>query len=184
MSTRIYTRTGDKGDTGLFGGQRVPKDHLRVEAYGTVDELNAVLGIARAAEPPPLTAAALEPLQLLLFELGAELATPPDKSQRSTGVTQADVEAMEREIDRAEAQLAPLKTFILPGGTPVAAALHHARTVCRRAERQVVALRRQEPDTSLLTVQVLNRMADLLFVLARLANHEAQREDVPWKARG
>ncbi len=181
MATRIYTKTGDKGETGLFGGQRVPKDHVRVEAYGEVDELNAALGLARASAPAARVDAVLERLQLLLFELGSELATPPDK--KPSAITGADVQEMERAIDAAEADLPPLKTFILPGGTAAAAALHLCRTVCRRAERRLVTLRAQEPETSPTTVIFINRIADLLFVLARLDNRLAGRDDVAWKPR-
>ena len=183
MTTRIYTRTGDAGDTGLFGGRRVPKDDLRVVAYGDVDELNAALGWAGACGPSPELGALIARLQSLLFELGAELATPPEKERPSSGVIEEDVSWLEAEIDRAEVGLLPLRQFVLPGGAPAGAALHLCRVVCRRAERRVVTLRRAEPETSALTVKVLNRLADLLFVLARRANHEAGVPDVPWKAR-
>lgn len=180
MTTRIYTKTGDRGDTGLWGGQRVPKDHVRVEAYGTVDELVAALGQARVLAPPPELAPLLGDLQALLFELGAELATPPAKTPRPAGIDEADITRLERLIDEHEAALPPLKSFILPGGTPLAAALHVARAVCRRAERRVVTLRETEPATRATTVIFLNRLGDLLFVLARRANHLAGTADLAW----
>ena len=183
MTFRIYTKTGDEGDTGLFGGRRVDKDDLRVETYGTVDELNAALGMARALTAPPQVDTVLATLQNLLFELGAELATPPESNKRPAGVGHADITMMEDAIDRAEAELAPLKSFILPGGHPVAAALHLARGVCRRAERLCVSLRKKEPATAPNTVIFLNRLSDLLFVYARWANHLAGTPDVIWAAR-
>jgi cob(I)alamin adenosyltransferase len=184
MSMRIYTKTGDKGDTGLFGGQRVSKDALRVEVYGTVDELNAALGLAVALGDADPLAELLGRLQALLFELGAELATPPGAKRSNESVVDADVTGLEQAIDAAEAELSPLKTFILPGGGTRAAALHLARTVCRRAERLCVTLRREEPETREITVRFLNRLADLLFVLARRATAEAGRADVAWSPRG
>ncbi len=162
----------------MFGGRRVYKDNIRVETYGTVDELNAALGVARTLQPPGALDAQLAMLQALLFELGAELATPPDREKRPAGITDADVNKLESAIDEAEAKLPELKSFILPGGTGVAAALHMARSVCRRAERLCVTLRHDEPDTSPVTVVLLNRLSDLLFVYARLANHLADTPDV------
>ncbi len=185
---RIYTGTGDDGTTGLFGGGRVTKDALRVEAYGTVDELNSVLGLAVASLPPGDQAAALGTLltrlQSQLLDLGAELATLPENLRRAAGqrvprVTADTVAALEGEIDRYTAALPPLTNFILPGGSPGAATLHLARTVCRRAERLVVALQRQS-EVAPLTVVYLNRLSDLLFTLARAANAAAGVSDVPW----
>jgi cob(I)alamin adenosyltransferase len=182
--TRIYTKTGDAGDTGLFGGRRVPKHHPRVSAYGAVDELNAVLGVALAAGPPAGIGPAVEMLQHYLFDLGSELATPPGTAAAAAAhashVTAAWVERLEREIDRFEEALPPLRVFILPGGTPAAAALHHARTVARRAEREIVALAAHEPVNPEL-LKFINRASDLLFVLARAANHAAGRPDVEWR---
>ncbi|HEU0013925.1 MAG TPA: cob(I)yrinic acid a,c-diamide adenosyltransferase [Longimicrobium sp.] len=187
MTLRIYTRTGDRGETGLFGGQRVPKDHARVEAYGDVDELNSVLGAALAhleAEGQDELVAGLRAVQADLFTVGANLATPaPEDGGREApwipALPAGRVEELEAWIDRAEAELEPLKAFILPGGTPAAAALHLARTVCRRAERRVVSLAR-EVHVGREWIVYLNRLSDLLFTLARLANHRAGRGDVPW----
>jgi len=180
--TRIYTRTGDAGETGLFGGQRVPKDDVRVRAYGTVDEANAAIGVARAAGPAPAIDAVLERIQHHLFDLGAELATPPEATAAAAYVPRvvpAWVEALERDIDRFEDALPPLRTFILPGGTSLAAALHLARTVARRAEREVVSLAAREPVAPDV-LRFVNRLSDLLFVLARTANRDAGRPDAAW----
>lgn len=180
---KIYTRTGDSGETGLFGGGRVPKDATRVEAYGAVDELNAVLGWMLTVVEEPELHERLSALQADLFALGAHLATPPTRPGRRRPqlppLPSARAAEMERWIDDAEAELAPLTSFILPGGAPAAAALHLARTVCRRAERRVVALAAsEEVDTSILVY--LNRLSDLLFVFARLANRRAGVSDIPW----
>lgn len=174
---RIYTKTGDQGDTGLFGGTRVPKDDARVAAYGQVDELNAALGFAASLEPPALELALLQTIQRDLFTIGADLASP-DPAQ-TAHVGEREVQALERAIDGHEAQLAPLKNFILPGGTPKAAAFHVARTICRRAERAVVGLARQHAINPGI-VTYLNRLSDLLFVLARVANAQASRADIQW----
>jgi cob(I)alamin adenosyltransferase len=178
---RLYTKTGDTGETGLFGGQRVRKDNLRVDAYGTVDEANAVLGICVTQAEAELRAALLR-VQSELFTVGADLATP---LPRDVGrVTEALTARLEKEIDATDAVLSPLRNFILPGGTPLAAHLHHARTVVRRAERLAVALRSAEPDaTNSEVVRYLNRLSDWLFAYARLANHHAGVDDVPWIER-
>src|SRR4051812_12281799 len=171
---KIYTKTGDDGETGLFGGPRVGKDHPRIEAYGTVDELNAVLGLVRTASPPAEIDSLLARVQNELFDLGAELATPDPKSRGTNLIDSERIQALEAAIDQFEIGLEPLKTFILPGGTSAAAWLHLARTVCRRAERLVVALSRDSHENvSNATVIYLNRLSDLLFVLARAANHLA-----------
>ena len=182
---RIYTKTGDGGDTGLFGGGRVPKHDRRVEAYGQVDELNAAIGFALAQEPRTFCRELLETIQKDLFTIGAELATPDaEKLAKALGgppLGPAQVAALEAAIDRYEAQLPPLKQFILPGGVPKGAALHLARTVCRRAERAVVQLHRAQETGGLSSVvPYLNRLSDLLFVLARVANHAAGASEVPW----
>jgi cob(I)alamin adenosyltransferase len=182
---KIYTRTGDRGDTGLFGGGRVPKDHPRVEAYGEVDELNAAIGLARSIEMMPRIDEVLVPIQRDLFSLGALLATPhPDKVRQQLEKARIDddrIAQLERAIDDGEAELEPLTAFIVPGGTPKSAALHVARTVCRRAERRVIAL---QHDGSIeippIVVRYLNRLSDLLFVLARVANRRAGAAEVTW----
>jgi cob(I)alamin adenosyltransferase len=183
MTTKIYTKTGDTGDTGLFGGGRVAKDHPRVEAYGDIDELNAVLGMARAVELMPRVDEVLVPIQRDLFAIGALLATPhPEKMREQLAKARIDedrIAQLEHAIDDCDNELEPLKSFIVPGGTPKAAALHVARTVCRRAERNVVRLRRDE-DIPQLVVIYLNRLSDLLFVLARVANRRAGAGEVTW----
>jgi cob(I)alamin adenosyltransferase len=180
---RIYTRTGDDGETGLFGGGRVPKSDLRVSAYGEVDELNATLGWACARLPAAEEALRqrLQQVQRDLFAIGAHLATPPDAASRKHLPSLPEDRPGEFEdwIDEAEGELEPLRAFILPGGVEGAAALHLARTVCRRAERAVVRLRgAAEVDRSVLVY--LNRLSDLLFDLARLVNHRAGVADTPW----
>jgi cob(I)alamin adenosyltransferase len=178
---RIYTRTGDSGETGLFGGERVSKDELRVEAYGSVDEASAALGLAVASlEEKDTLRALLLHLQNELFTVGADLATPlPRPVPR---IEERHVLALEKQIDAWDDTLAPLQNFILPGGTPGASALHLARTQVRRAERRVVTLLRVEPETTNPAVlRYLNRLSDLLFVLARAANARAGLGDTPWK---
>jgi cob(I)alamin adenosyltransferase len=181
---KIYTKTGDDGTTGLFGGARVAKDDPRVEAYGSVDEVNAVVGLARAAGLPEPVDQLASRLQEDRFVIGAELATVTGRHDRLKIplIDPTDVARLEAAIDRFEAQLGPLTSFILPGGTAGAAALHQARTVCRRAERYVVAASRSSEVRDTITVY-LNRLSDLLFVLARFANHEAGIADVPWSPR-
>ena len=182
---KIYTKTGDAGETGLFGGGRTPKDSPRVAAYGEVDELNAALGLASALDPPEFSDGLLQTIQRDLFTIGAELATPdPDKlhkalSRSGAAIGESDIAALEDVIDNHESRLEPLKNFILPGGTPKAAALHLARTICRRAERAVVAAGRHERISPAI-LRYLNRLSDLLFVLARAANAHAGRPDVKW----
>ncbi|MBS2029615.1 MAG: cob(I)yrinic acid a,c-diamide adenosyltransferase [Deltaproteobacteria bacterium] len=179
---RIYTKGGDAGQTGLFGGARVPKSDPRVSAYGDIDELNAVLGIARTLQPPPEVATILGSVQDQLFTLGSELATPePEKARVAIPRTQeAWSVALEMAIDAIDAELPELRSFILPGGTPSAAQLHLARTVCRRAERNVVALA-QHADVPAEVLRYLNRLSDYLFMAARLCNARAKVADVAWK---
>jgi len=180
---RIYTRAGDGGETGLFGGGRVSKDDPRVEAYGAVDELNSLLGVSRALGLPPDMDALLERIQSQLFVVGADLATPVDAKAPEGRIVRTAPDlasSLEPEIDRLESELPPLKTFILPGGAPAGASLHHARTVCRRAERRTVALGRAA-TISAGVVPYLNRLSDLLFVMARAANHRARRTESAWK---
>lgn len=177
---KIYTKTGDRGETGLFAGPRVRKDHPRIEAYGTVDELNSLLGLARAEVPPEDMDQVLTQIQHELFALGAELATPAPEKQHYL-VSNVAVEHLESVIDQYESRLPPLKEFILPGGTRLAAVLHVARTVCRRAERCVVAVMNERDTVRWEIVEYLNRLSDLLFVLARAANAAEQRPDTPWR---
>ena len=179
---KIYTRTGDSGDTGLFGGPRVRKDDIRIEAYGTVDELNAVLGLARAEPASADLSQLLESLQHDLFVIGAELATPEPGQQQLPAIGTADVERLEGCIDQYEAELPPLKQFILPGGSAGGATLHVARAVCRRAERCVITLQgKSETEISSSIIIYLNRLSDLLFVLARFANQQAAQPEIAWK---
>lgn len=178
---RIYTRSGDAGETGLGDGTRVPKSHPRIVAYGTVDELNSVLGVAVAAGLPEEIARRVLHIQNDLFDVGADLCfpepeTPPESPMLR--VTEPQVEALEKWIDAATERLQPLTSFILPGGTAAAAHLHHARTVCRRAEIEVLRLVERERVNPQAPIY-LNRLSDLLFVLARLANGEG-RGDVMW----
>lgn len=179
---KIYTRTGDEGETGVFGGPRVPKDDLRIEAYGTVDELNAALGVVRAALPPPAIDEVIERLQHELFVVGAQLATPKPVEKGVPMIGQQHVTALEQLIDRCEERLPLLKEFILPGGTPLAAQIHFARAICRRAERRVVTFARTSPESATPELLAyLNRVGDLLFTLARAANQHAGRAEMPWK---
>ena len=180
----IYTKTGDDGDTALFGGGRVPKNDRRVEAYGAGDELNAFVGRALTSLADADVRRVLLLIQNDLFSLGANLATPEGDGSRprprTPDVPVARLEVMEQWIDQATEELPELREFILPGGTEGAAMLHVCRSVCRRAERAVVALGREEPlDGGV--VPYLNRLSDLLFVWARLENHEAGQADVPWR---
>ena len=180
---KLYTKTGDAGSTGLFGGGRVPKNDHRVAAYGDVDELNAAVGVVRSVEPVALAADLLTAVQRDLLAIGGQLASPePAKVAQAlvkAALSEERVSALERAIDQAEAALEPLTGFILPGGTPKAAAFHLARTVCRRAERSVVTLAR-EATVPPIILAYLNRLSDLLFVLARRANAASGVRDVTW----
>jgi cob(I)alamin adenosyltransferase len=177
--SRIYTKSGDAGETGLGDGRRVPKDDPRVTAYGAVDELNAVLGLFAANCPADPELSLIRRVQNDLFDVGADLCVPPpDGEDKGLRVTPGQTERLEHEIDRLNAGLHPLHSFILPGGTPAAAWMHLARTVCRRAERDAVTLTHAEPvNPSVVTY--LNRLSDLLFVLARVANDNGTT-DVLW----
>ncbi len=166
----LYTRTGDDGTTGLTGGGRVNKDSIRMYAVGDIDELNASLGIVGDD--------ALQPLQSILFELGADVASEGEQSR----ITQSDIQNIEQWIDRVEQDNESLKSFVLPGGSEIAARLHLARTVCRRAERSVIALQRSEGCSNLAAI-LLNRISDLLFALARLSNKQEGVQDIPWTPR-
>ena len=175
---KIYTKTGDAGQTGLFGGPRVTKDHARIEAFGTVDELNSHLGMARTHSAAEVFDELFRQIQCDLFELGAELATPGEHDER---IKVRQVKVLENAIDQYEEELEPLTSFILPTGSPLAASLHVARTVCRRAERRVVTLAsRLETTVPANAIEYLNRLGDLLFVLARTVNNKANVVDDPW----
>jgi len=177
---KIYTRTGDGGDTALFGGARVRKSDGRVDAYGEVDELNAWLGFVRSARPAADVDAELVQIQRDLFALGAQLADPTGTIAgrvAKAALGDADVARLERTIDRLEADLPPLRNFILAGGSPAGAALHVARAVCRRAERRMVAL---HPSVDPVLVRYVNRLSDLLFVLGRAVNHRAGAAETEW----
>jgi len=177
---KIYTKTGDQGDTSLFGGGRVPKHHLRVESYGAIDELNALLGVVRAAKPSQQSDIWLAEVQQQLFHLGADLATPLEtKAKWIVRVQPSQIKWLEDTIDQMTAELDPLKNFILPGGTLAAAQLHAARTVCRRAERSVTALR-QEADINDHIIAYINRLSDWLFTLARFENKQAGESETKW----
>jgi cob(I)alamin adenosyltransferase len=178
---KIYTKTGDGGETGLLGGRRVSKSALRVEAYGEVDELSACLGLVAATQTDSDTTKLLTEIQRQLFALGARVADvrKNQPAAEKTIFPESYVTVLERAIDLAEAALPPLTTFVIPGGTEAGARLHLARTVCRRAERRLVALAAQE-DVPPIFLAYLNRLSDLLFVLARAANHRAGVPEIPW----
>jgi cob(I)alamin adenosyltransferase len=180
---KLYTKTGDDGTTGLFGGTRVPKASVRVEAYGTVDETNAAVGLARSLGAGPRIDPVLATVQEDLFTVGAELACAPGRESKlaMTLVGAPDIARLERAIDEADGACPPLRTFVLPGGAPVAAALHLARTVSRRAERAVLAV--DDGPVRREVIVYMNRLSDLLFALARLANVDANLGDVPWRPR-
>jgi cob(I)alamin adenosyltransferase len=183
--SRIYTKSGDQGETGLGDGTRVPKDHLRVAAYGAVDELNAVLGLLLSVQPPPPESDLLRSIQNDLFDVGADLCVPQAENEapgQRLRVRAGQATRLEEAIDRLNAGLRPLTSFVLPGGEPAAAWCHLARTVCRRAERDVVTLMRAESVNPQVLIY-LNRLSDLLFVLARVCNRQGQA-DVLWVPGG
>jgi cob(I)alamin adenosyltransferase len=179
---KIYTKTGDEGETGLFAGPRVRKDDVRIEAYGTVDELNATLGLARCEQLPATINDLLSRVQNELFAVGAELATPDPEKHGTALVGESHIAALEQAIDGFDAVLPPLKRFILPGGSRGAALLHVARSQCRRAERRVVSLA-HSPGASVSPriIRYLNRLGDYLFVAARWANYEAKAAEIEWE---
>ncbi|MCC6223255.1 MAG: cob(I)yrinic acid a,c-diamide adenosyltransferase [Thermoleophilia bacterium] len=178
--TRIYTRGGDSGETSLGDGTRAPKTDLRIEAYGTVDELNSALGLALAGCPAGDLRDSLELIQNELFDLGADLSVPPGGGRERLRVSPEQVERLEQLCDRANEPLPPLTSFVLPGGCELAARLHVARTVCRRAERRAVALALAQ-EVSPAALAYLNRLSDLLFILARAANAQAGLPEPLWK---
>lgn len=179
---KIYTRTGDLGETALFAGPRVGKDMPRIEVCGAIDELNAAIGIVRAKSIHAEVDRILDRIQNELFAIGAELATIDPVAKGLHWISPENVKLLEDDIDRYQQSLPPLDWFILPGGTPAAASLHLARAICRRAERRLVTLvRHSEEPISLVLIAYLNRASDLLFVLARYVNSQSGRPDVAWK---
>ena len=182
MAFKIYTKTGDSGETGLFGGARVPKNHIRVEAYGTVDELNAYIGLLRDLVETPQYKTVLKAIQDRLFTIGASLASDPSKPMMTPDLLPEDIELIENQIDTMEADLPTLKNFILPGGHQTVSFCNVARTVCRRAERLVVALDLVEKIDPL-SIKYLNRLSDYLFVLGRKVGRDLGAEEIIWKAR-
>ena len=178
---KIYTRTGDTGSTGLFGGPRVSKDDDRIESYGTVDELNASIGVARSMQVSETIDGQLDAIQHALFSIGAELATPDPDAHQMRIISESHIKQLEQWIDQHEQVIPELKHFVLPSGHPAATALHLARSICRRAERRVVTLvRHHETNVSEELIIYLNRLSDLLFVLTRVVNHEAGIAEVKW----
>lgn len=185
MSIRIYTRTGDKGTTSLIGGTKVPKSHLRIEAYGTVDELNSHIGLCRDLIGDETVRTRLLEVQDRLFTIGSSLACDPEKEPRMRlpDLRDEDVKGLEEEIDRMSEQIPPMRSFILPGGDPVVSQLHIARCICRRAERCCVRLELESLEVEGILLKYLNRLSDYLFVLARYMTHLLGREEIPWKPR-
>jgi len=187
--TRVYTRTGDRGETALVGGKRVPKDSLRIEAYGTIDELNSIVGLARAFNEEKLADGEahrfldtlLRQIQDELFDLGSELATPPDFFQEGMyRVSESEVKKIEQLIDECQKELEPLKSFVLPGGGRIGAYLHQCRTVCRRAEREILRLSRAE-ELSEWPIKYVNRLSDLFFVLSRWISKKTGKDEYLWQ---
>ena len=178
---RIYTKTGDEGETGLVGGERIAKDDARIEAYGTIDELNAAIGVVRSARPVADLDALLADIQRHLFSLGAELASPAAGSAKRPAIADDQIHQLEASIDSWEAHLPPLHNFILPGGSPCAGHLHLARVICRRAERRVVTLARTD-YVEASVIPFLNRLSDLLFVLGRVENAKSGVPDCIWES--
>ena len=179
---KIYTKTGDDGTTGLFGGKRVAKFSAGIEAYGTVDELNAVIGVALTHDLHAKVSEPLQHISSLLFTVGSDLATPQDASQKSSvpAITEEHVDFLEKWIDAYQEHLPALRNFILPGGSPGGAHLHLARTVCRRAERAIVALK-QDEEINPIVLRFINRLSDYFFVAARFVNAKEGHDDIEWK---
>ena len=182
MAFKIYTKTGDKGDTSLFGGKRLPKSHIRIDSYGTVDELNSHIGLVRDVIEDEKIRTVLKEVQDRLFTIGSNLASDPDKNMTTPDVIETDVELLEKEIDRMNENLPPLKNFILPGGHQNVSYCHVARCVCRRAERLVVALNMDDKVEPII-IHYLNRLSDYLFVLSRQIGFDLGVEEVPWFPR-
>ena len=182
MAFKIYTKTGDKGETGLFGGRRLPKFHLRIESYGTVDELNSHLGLLRDQLEDREMADFIKVIQDRLFTVGSNLASDPDKEMMVPDLKESDITDLENLMDEMDKSLEPLKNFILPGGHPTVSQCHIARCVCRRAERLVVSLKANEPVPAI-AVKYLNRLSDFLFILGRKVANDLEVEEVVWNPR-
>jgi cob(I)alamin adenosyltransferase len=185
MSLKIYTKTGDKGSTSLIGGTRVPKSHLRIEAYGTVDELNAFIGLCRDLLTGEPAKDLLGEIQDRLFTIGSSLACDPvrEPKMKLPDLNEEDVTRLEKEIDSMNDSLPPMKNFIIPGGHPAISNLHIARCVCRRAERCCVRLEQEGEEIPALIIKYLNRLSDYLFVLSRFVAQQLKVDEIPWKAR-
>ena len=182
MAFKIYTKTGDKGETSLFGGKRLPKSHIRIDAYGTVDELNSHIGLLRDVVENQEIRTVLKEIQDRLFTIGANLASDPDKEMTTPDILESDVELLEKQIDKMNDNLPSLKSFILPGGHPYVSYCHIARCVCRRAERHVVALNLDNKVEPII-IHYLNRLSDYLFVLSRQIGHDLDINETPWLPR-
>ena len=182
MAFKIYTKTGDKGETGLFGGMRLPKNHIRIEAYGTVDELNSHIGLVRDQSEDESVRSLLKEIQDRLFTIGSNLASDPTKKMEVPDVLESDVQLLELAMDEMDKALAPLKNFILPGGHPFVSQCHIARCICRKAERNVVALHQNEP-VPVIILQYLNRLSDFLFLLSRKIAKDLNIEEIKWNPR-
>ena len=185
MALKIYTKTGDKGTTSLIGGTKVSKAHLRIEAYGTVDELNSYTGLCKDLLTDKNSVSVLQEIQDRLFTIGAALACDPDKEtkMKKPDLKEEDISLLEKEIDKMNETLPPMKFFILPGGHPTISHLHIARCICRRAERCCVRLESEHNETEPIIIKYLNRLSDYLFVLARYTGHLLNVAELPWKAR-
>ena len=182
MAFKIYTKTGDKGDTSLFGGKRLPKSHIRIDTYGTVDELNSHIGLVRDVVENEDVRTILKEIQDRLFAIGSNLASDPDKEMITPDILDSDVELLEKQIDKMNENLPSLKSFILPGGHPNVSYCHIARCVCRRAERLVVALNLDHKVEPII-IHYLNRLSDYLFVLSRQIGHDLGVDEIPWSPR-
>jgi cob(I)alamin adenosyltransferase len=185
MALKIYTKTGDKGSTSLIGGTKVPKSDLRIEAYGTVDELNSFVGLVGDHLQNSTSSSILKEIQDRLFTIGSSLACDPEKEPKLKipDLKETDIDFLEKEIDRMNEILPPMKSFILPGGHVAVSTTHVARCVCRRTERICVSMQQQQMEIEPLVIKYLNRLSDFLFVLARYTGHQLKVEEIPWKAR-
>lgn len=185
MALKIYTKTGDKGSTSLIGGTKVPKSDLRIEAYGTVDELNSFIGLVGDHLQNSTSSSILKEIQDRLFTIGSSLACDPEKEPKLKipDLKETDIDFLEKEIDRMNETLPPMKSFILPGGHVAVSTTHVARCVCRRTERICVSMQQQQMEIEPLVIKYLNRLSDFLFVLARYTGHQLKVEEIPWKAR-